>query len=129
LPSNREEIEEQLRNTPIERTYYFFTQDIHAMMTLNRYSSLVITPDTSIVHLASAEGKPVIAFYLTAGEWLPFRIPSYVILPKKGDAINTIPFAIVKNGVDVMVSEDHEANPYITRIVRCENPSIVEIRK
>lgn len=128
LPENRIALENILQSRHIERLYYFPTLDIHAMTSLIRYSSLVITPDTSIVHLASAENKPVVAFYLSAGEWLPYKIDSYVILPKKGEAISTIPFDVVKKGVIAMLSEEKGENTYITHIVRCEDPAQVDIR-
>jgi ADP-heptose:LPS heptosyltransferase len=129
LPENQSSLENILRSSHIERVCYFPTPDIHAMTALIRYSSLVITPDTSIVHLASAENKPVVAFYLSAGEWLPYKINSYVILPKKGEAISSIPFDIVKEGVITMLSEEEDSNINTTHIVHCEDPSQVEIRK
>ena len=128
LPENEAFIAGLLRERKIARARYFRTPDIHTMTALIRYSSLVITPDTSIVHLASAENKPVIAFYLTAGEWLPYNIDSYIIIPKVGESISTIPFNLVKNGVEAMLSEKQKRTTPTVRIIRCDNPDNVEIR-
>ncbi len=129
LPQNKNEIESILEQEIIPRARYYPTRDIHEMAALIRYSSLVITPDTSIVHITSAENKPIIAFYLVAGEWLPYKIPSYVILPKKGELISTIPVSLVEKGIHIMLSEKFDANSCITRIIHCENPSKIEVRK
>jgi ADP-heptose:LPS heptosyltransferase len=99
LPENQGSIENILQQKKIPRVAYFTTPNIHVMTALIRFSKLIITPDTSIVHLASAENKPVVAFYLAAGEWLPYKVPYYVILPKKGEAISTIPLDIVQEAV------------------------------
>ena len=129
LPENQSLIESALLEKKIARVRYFPTPDIHAMTALIRNSQLVITPDTSIVHLTSAENKPVIAFYLAASEWLPYKISSYVILPKKGDPISSIPFEVVKEGVITMFSNMDSAEKNIIRIVHCDNPLEIEIRK
>jgi len=106
LPESKKEIEERLQNHYISRVRYFPTRDIHEMATVIRYSSLVITPDTSIVHLAAAENKPLIAFYLAASEWLPYKTDYYAILPKKGNAIASIPLEEVEKAVQCMLSPD-----------------------
>lgn len=129
LPENKDTIADIIRNESIARARYFPTPDIHAMTTLIRNSQLVITPDTSIVHLASAESKPVVAFYLAASEWLPYKINSYVILPKKGEPIKTIPFDVVKEGVIAMLSNKYIPDAYTTYIVHCDEPSKIEARK
>ncbi|MFI5263479.1 MAG: glycosyltransferase family 9 protein [Candidatus Kapaibacterium sp.] len=128
LPENGNSIVELLKERHIPRVQYFSTPDIHTMTALIRYSSLIITPDTSIVHLASAENKPVVAFYLSAGEWLPYKIDSYVIIPKKGEQISSIPFGLVKEGVIMMLSEEHKKESPKTRIMRCDDPANLEIR-
>jgi len=119
LPENRVEIENILCNENIPRAYYFSTEDILEMTALIRYSSLVITPDTSIVHLASAENKPVIAFYLVVGEWLPYKVHSYIIIPKKGEAISTIPLEVVKNAIIKMLPDENTSD-FESQIIYCD---------
>ena len=122
-------IENELQKRQIARVSYFHTPEIQTMTALIRNSSLVITPDTSIVHLASAEAKPIIAFYLAVSEWLPYKINSYIVLPRKGEAISTIPLDIVREAVNTMLSKNYSDDRYTTRIVHCENPLSVEIIK
>ncbi len=129
MPENRASIEMQLSERHIARVKYFNTPDIHAMTALIRYSSLVITPDTSIVHLAVAENRPIVAFYLAAGEWLPYKVDSYIIIPRVGESISTIPLERVKDGVIAMLGEEHKEGSTMIRIVRCDDPTNVEIRR
>ncbi|MBS1903437.1 MAG: glycosyltransferase family 9 protein [Bacteroidetes bacterium] len=127
LPENGKEIEEAITSLGTPRIHYVQTSDIHEMCTLIRHSSLVVTPDTSIVHLASAESKPVVAFYLAAGEWLPFGIPAEIFLPSKGDAIATIPFPLVCDGVDRMMASLTNELVAHQRITWTDRPSEFEI--
>lgn len=64
------------------RIAFFETSyDLNELATLCRLARLIVTPDTSVVHLASAENRPCIVFYpehrVTPREWLPLQIPSY----------------------------------------------------
>jgi len=127
LPENSILIETALDEKEIERVRYFPTPEIQTITALIRYSSFVISPDTSIVHLASAENKPVLAFYLKAGEWLPFEINSYIIVPAIGKSISTIPFDIVKDGLKYMLEEGQHVLPPVTRILQADNPSGLKI--
>ncbi|MDP4221535.1 MAG: glycosyltransferase family 9 protein, partial [Bacteroidota bacterium] len=128
LPENKVKMEGLLKEADIQRAFYFATPDIQFMTALIRCSSLVITPDTSIVHLASAENKPIVSFHLTAGEWLPYKVDAFVILPVKGEPISSIPFETVWTAVKTMLDERHDRNDRTTRLVYGENPSEVVIR-
>jgi ADP-heptose:LPS heptosyltransferase len=51
----------------------------------------VITPDTSIVHFASAFKTPVLGFYGTLlHEWAPFNVHSRMILAEEGKSVSDI---------------------------------------
>ncbi|MBF8295762.1 MAG: hypothetical protein HW389_2307 [Bacteroidetes bacterium] len=56
---------------------------------------LVITPDTSIVHFASAMRTPVIGLYTQqlqgTKEWLPFRVPYEMLMAPVGEPSSAIP--------------------------------------
>lgn len=52
---------------------YDNTQTIFDTIELVRHASMVISPDTSIIHIASAFNKPIIAFYMTANPLNPYR--------------------------------------------------------
>ena len=56
---------------------------------------LVITPDTSLVHFASAMRTPVIGLYTqqlqATKEWLPFRVPYRIVTAPVGEPTSHIP--------------------------------------
>lgn len=56
---------------------------------------LVITPDTSLVHFASAMRTPVIGLYTQqlqgTKEWLPFRVPYEIVMSPVGEPASGIP--------------------------------------
>lgn len=54
----------------------------------------VITPDTSIIHFASAAKTPVFGVFtplLGVHEWLPYRVPYELLEADQGQAVATIP--------------------------------------
>ena len=63
----------------------------------------VFTPDTSIVHFASAFGNPVFGFFTTMQgmqEWLPYRVPHDLLVAPAGQPASTIPLADMTEGID-----------------------------
>ncbi len=81
------------------RMIYYPTADLHELMAVTRYSALVVTPDTSIVHFATAERKPTVTMFVWRSEWLPYHVPNVVLIPQEGSPVNTIPVADVFAGV------------------------------
>lgn len=64
------------------------------------FADLIVTPDTSVVHLASALRKPVVALAgsaLIAAEWSPWQVPHRVIPATNG--IPNIPYHDVETAV------------------------------
>ena len=54
----------------------------------------VLTPDTAIIHFASAARTPVLGFYATSHdlkEWLPFRVPHDLLMAPLGQPVSSIP--------------------------------------
>ncbi len=127
LPENHHELEMAMSSIP--RVHYFATRDVLELTTLIRFSSLVITPDTGTAHIVSAESKPIIGLYPEAGEWLPYKIPSYILIPKKGESINTIPVSMVATAVTTMLSEIAMGKTSFVNIIRCQTPDIIETRE
>ena len=127
LPENSQELEIAIGSTP--RVHYFATNDILELTTLIRFSSLVITPDTGTAHIVSAESKPIIGLYPEAGEWLPYKIPSYIIIPKKDALISAIPVDLVATAVTTMLSEISSGAIHTMRIIRCDTPDTIETRE
>jgi ADP-heptose:LPS heptosyltransferase len=63
----------------------------------------VITPDTSIVHFASAAQTPIIGFYTSiqdVHEWLPFHVKHKIVLSDKNQATSSIPVSRLINEID-----------------------------
>jgi len=109
----------QFPSTP--NVQYFPTRGIHEMAALIRFSSLVISPDTSIIHIASAEAKPTVGFYVQVNPWLPFRVPAKVYIPKNGRPVSTIPVDLVKNGT-LELLDTATSDPNTIDIFWCEEP-------
>lgn len=63
LDENKKEIEEIKRELGEKRIYHLKTNGIDEVIALIKYSDLVISPDTSIVHIAIGLGKDLIAIY------------------------------------------------------------------
>jgi ADP-heptose:LPS heptosyltransferase len=77
-------------------------------------ASLVITPDTSIVHFASAFKTPLLGFYTSmqdVHEWLPFQVKNRIVLSEKHRPTSSIPVQQMIDAVDdfirtIMVQKD-----------------------
>ena len=73
--------------------------DLMTIAGLIRSAKCVVTPDTSIVHIASAVKTPVIAFYTplqVTNEWMPFGIKNSVVLADGGKPVSTIPLETLR---------------------------------
>ncbi len=96
-PMAQAELQAALSRHGNKRILFFETgYDLNELAALCRLSRLIVTPDTSVVHIASAENKPCIVFYVEFGEtpreWLPLMVPSYQFGPsERGAAVSTIP--------------------------------------
>ncbi|MEX2115503.1 MAG: glycosyltransferase family 9 protein [Bacteroidota bacterium] len=67
--------------------------DMLTIAALLRQSKAVITPDTSVVHLASAMGAPVMGFYTplqVTSEWLPYGVFNRIVIADKGKPVSSI---------------------------------------
>ncbi len=76
--------------------------DFRVVIDLAGRVDLVVTPDTSILHAASATGVPVVV--LTVAEnviaWAPWKIPSAVVSARTGLPVSAIPVAEVAAAFD-----------------------------
>ncbi len=67
----------------------------------------VITPDTSIIHFASAAKTPVLGFYSPIEEmheWLPFRVNHNLVIAGEGKPVSSIPIDIMIYETDLFIS-------------------------
>ncbi len=92
-------IEKFLASFPSHGVYFQPTRNIQDVIGVVRGAELVISPDTSVVHIASAEGKPVVGLYTYPNEWPPYQVPNKVLWPKKGQPVSTIPISKVMDAV------------------------------
>ncbi len=87
------------------RILYFGTCDIHEVAALIRCATLVVSPDTSITHIASSEHKPVVGLHVIPNDWDPYGVPSRVLRPLMHQPVNTIPLEDVFNAVRELLPE------------------------
>jgi ADP-heptose:LPS heptosyltransferase len=74
---------------------------------------LVISPDTSIVHFASAMQTPVLAIYApinASQEWLPYNVPYDVVMATGSRRISEIEAQTIIEGVDRFLPRVLEMN-------------------
>jgi len=98
---------------------YFPTPDLHQMFSLIRLSKMVVTPDTSVIHMAAAERKPLVSFYPRKSQWAPYHIPSYMIHPVLDTPLSTISPGVAFDAVkDLMDPHSETIEKRILRIVK-----------
>jgi ADP-heptose:LPS heptosyltransferase len=71
-------------------------------------SCCVITPDTSIVHFASAMHTPVLAFYSSYKEnheWLPHQVKNRVVISAENEPTSAIPVSKMISAIDGFMNE------------------------
>ncbi len=88
----------------------FFSRKITDVFPLIENSSAVITPDTSIVHIATAYLKPTLAFYSGLDDFFrkfhPNNSNCIVVRAEKGDpGIQSIPLTSIINYINSFVSK------------------------
>jgi ADP-heptose:LPS heptosyltransferase len=70
------------------------TQNVMDVASLIDAAAIVFTPDTAIVHLASARKRPVLGLYTIMGtipqEWTPYRVPYRAVLADGHLPVSTI---------------------------------------
>lgn len=103
MPENKEYVLDAIKNSGLTRTHYILTNDVLELVTVVRNSYLVVTPDTGVAHIASAEKKPVLGFYPEAGEWLPYNTDYIVILPESQKKICDIPVSAAITNLDKLI--------------------------
>jgi ADP-heptose:LPS heptosyltransferase len=59
-----------------------------------RGAKAVVTPDTAVVHLASAVKTPVLGLFTplrVTAEWMPFKVRHRIVLAEEGSPVSSIP--------------------------------------
>ncbi|HVN49355.1 MAG TPA: glycosyltransferase family 9 protein, partial [Bacteroidota bacterium] len=75
---------------------------------LIKYAAAVVTPDTSIIHFASAMKTPVVGFFTPRQgmiEWLPYDVTYKLVTAEEGNDVSSIPLATMKEAVDEFLND------------------------
>ena len=78
------------------------------VVALTRRCRLVVTPDTSLVHIAGATGTPLLALYTTAftmKEWGPRHTIAEVILGSEGCPLSELPVPSILEAFDRLIAK------------------------
>jgi ADP-heptose:LPS heptosyltransferase len=68
----------------------------------------VVTPDTSIIHFASAAATPVVGFYTKmqdVHEWLPHRVRNRIVISAENEPTSSIPITVMIRAIDDFIKE------------------------
>ncbi len=90
---------------------FYPTSDVRDVADLIRRATLLITPDTGVVHLASATKTPVIALYSrwVGGEvhriWTPYQTPHKILIAPRRLPVSFIEVSEVKRAILSLLSE------------------------
>lgn len=69
-----------------------------------RASRMVLTPDTSITHIAAAEHKPVVTLHYRKNEWYPYGVPSRVLYSQAGRSVSEISVTEVFQSIQALLA-------------------------
>jgi ADP-heptose:LPS heptosyltransferase len=96
----------EIANAPLlSGIFYFPTRSQLELVALVRESKLVVTPDTAVTHIASAEMKPTIALSYRENEWYPFRVPNRIIMKPETGSVADIPVdQVVEAALELIAS-------------------------
>lgn len=89
-PSRGEALKELIKTT-VPGITYLETPTILHLSSAVRGALAVVSPDTSVIHFATAQQVPVVGFYFEETEFLPYGGPSRVLFPIDGRSMPSIP--------------------------------------
>ncbi|MBI5867441.1 MAG: glycosyltransferase family 9 protein [candidate division Zixibacteria bacterium] len=81
--------------------------DFRVIAALAGRADVVLTPDTSLVHAASAAGIPVVGYTVAENviSWAPWKIPHEVVAAPPGMTVSAIPVSEVAAAFDRLLSK------------------------
>jgi ADP-heptose:LPS heptosyltransferase len=105
----RDDVVEPFDGKPVHP--YHSTNDLMEIAALIGMAKAVVTPDTSIIHFASAMRTPVVGLYTRREprptEWQPYLIPHRSVFAEPGEPVTSIPAGeVFKEFVDLMKEVD-----------------------
>ncbi len=102
-------IEERVRN--ITNIAIIETNSLHELAAVIKYASVVVSPDTSVVHIAAALGKKIVGLYPAHDEWHPYGVEATILYPKRWEPISSISVWSVYSEIVLLL--DHTASSSI----------------
>lgn len=99
-PPEHENLIDEIVSTTNSRQCQFYLGTFQEIIVLAACSSMIISPDTAIVHVGSIAGVPILSFsnhVRSLAEWGPFGVPFRTVLSADPTSINSI-------GADVMLA-------------------------
>jgi ADP-heptose:LPS heptosyltransferase len=84
---------------------------------------VVVSPDTSIVHIGAAFDRPVLALYTrlrmtTITEWIPYGVPYRAVMTRERRPLDTIPVQEVVDAFGELVHRAGDGDPPRPRSAR-----------
>jgi len=105
--TEKETAEKLIRSVSGQLFLYPTEADLSRIVALIEKSSLVISPDTAIVHIGAAKSKPILAFYSSKTsflkEWEPYRVPYEMIISESQQPIESIPVSKAVAGLKKLI--------------------------
>lgn len=84
------------------------TQSLRELIARVATADLVLTPDTGVVHVAAAFGRPIVGLYrVDTRMWAPYRVPSRAI--HSDSLVHSIPVERVTAALDELLDEQYGA--------------------
>ncbi len=120
-PQAAQEIEAFLKEQRVPSVHYFKTGSLHELLALVKGAALVVTPDTSIVHIASAFNRPVVALYPVRHEWPPYKTPNRLLIAEREQPVSSIPVGTVLEACLELLAEHRRQHGNERPIERMQN--------
>ncbi len=82
------------------------TATLPAIAELSRRAAFIVTPDTALIHFASAMRTPVIGVYTPlqyTEEWFPYKIDHHMVMAQKNKPVAYIPVTTIIKNIDLYI--------------------------
>jgi ADP-heptose:LPS heptosyltransferase len=84
------------------------TQSLRQAIALVAASDVVFTPDTGIIHIAAAFGRPTISLHRpNKWMWSAYRVPSRTLFSDSNDSLQSIGVADVAAAAEALLEEQY----------------------
>jgi ADP-heptose:LPS heptosyltransferase len=103
---------------------YLETPSILHLAVAVRHAIAVVSPDTSVIHFATAQRVPVIGLYLEPNEFLPYKSPSRVLFAPDGKMADGILLDDVFDALqDLLAETSPDKQAFNNTIYTTETPA------